>query len=599
MSLENALEEERISVMKLLEPSADIKKKSNHHYHHTNTSMISSINSQRKQSSSSMILDESTPMPPRKMSSSMLLDEHTPRLTFGNTLHPSRSSPYEGDGGSYRPHPLRPTKSSEVKNWSSLSPSTSNTPYAHKLAPSRSTDSPAFNQYNLGISPQTSGTSRDSRSRSHSRHRKADEGGMNFNYAFRRLSTSQLRKAGGALGDLYASEVAVEDDDSEEDSEDPTSGEYFYSGDRLDESDVSSDDSSDSDFDNDEDQSDDSEDMDLNGLNSRMINSSIATKSLMAAMEQERKSVESSKFRVKALLESPVPPGTARPPSMAEYAAYKRKVVHPATSYDEDDYQFSDENDPNIRDIEHITQKQKTLKETVGEIQSLPIGTKRMVRLITRGQASPQAARSKTYVLCSDLSPEAKYALEWTVGTLLKHNDTLYVAHTLKDELVAPSGKPNPAVTEKSQHQERYSFMTSHTHQVLKYLRRTNLEVNVIIEIIQTERPKEMMKQIVDWVKPDMIVVGWRGRGKMGGGSFSAFLVEHCGGTGSVISPTGLNSDKQLESNKKEAAGSTAQGGVPIMIVRRRLQKSKYRHANVHVEVDDKGGLLLESAKVD
>lgn len=51
-------------------------------------------------------------------------------------------------------------------------------------------------------------------------------------------------------------------------------------------------------------------------------------------MEEERKMLESSKFHVKSLIDDALPPGAVPPPSMAEYAAYKRRIIHPATAFD-------------------------------------------------------------------------------------------------------------------------------------------------------------------------------------------------------------------------------------------------------------------------
>lgn len=40
----------------------------------------------------------------------------------------------------------------------------------------------------------------------------------------------------------------------------------------------------------------------------------------------------------------------------------------------------------------------------------------------------------RLYLVCSDLSNEATYALEWTVGTLLKDGDTLLAISAIEDE---------------------------------------------------------------------------------------------------------------------------------------------------------------------
>jgi len=68
----------------------------------------------------------------------------------------------------------------------------------------------------------------------------------------------------------------------------------------------------------------------------------------------------------------------------------------------------------------------------------------RTVKLILRGdwgafqdaEEEEQAFRHepRLYLVCSDLSNEASYALEWTVGTLLKDGDTVLLIGAMEDE---------------------------------------------------------------------------------------------------------------------------------------------------------------------
>lgn len=73
-----------------------------------------------------------------------------------------------------------------------------------------------------------------------------------------------------------------------------------------------------------------------------------------------------------------------------------------------------------------------------------PLDTKvahRHVRMIIRGdwlrfhKESEAGERStRTYLACSDLSVEATYALEWTIGTILRDGDTLLCVYAIEDE---------------------------------------------------------------------------------------------------------------------------------------------------------------------
>ena len=77
----------------------------------------------------------------------------------------------------------------------------------------------------------------------------------------------------------------------------------------------------------------------------------------------------------------------------------------------------------------------------------------RHVRMIIRGdwfsfnRQDPDARATKTFLCCSDLSNEANYALEWTVGTILRDGDTLLAIYAIEDEN-AESRTRNDKVTE-------------------------------------------------------------------------------------------------------------------------------------------------------
>jgi len=68
----------------------------------------------------------------------------------------------------------------------------------------------------------------------------------------------------------------------------------------------------------------------------------------------------------------------------------------------------------------------------------------RTVKMIIRGdwtsfqdaEEEEQGVRHepRLYLVCSDLSNEASYALEWTVGTLLKDGDTILLISAMEDE---------------------------------------------------------------------------------------------------------------------------------------------------------------------
>lgn len=83
----------------------------------------------------------------------------------------------------------------------------------------------------------------------------------------------------------------------------------------------------------------------------------------------------------------------------------------------------------------------------------------RHVRMIIRGdwlryhkEAEAGERSVRTYLACSDLSVEANYALEWTVGTILRDGDTLLCVYSIEDESAGSaygSSGPNEAEKEK------------------------------------------------------------------------------------------------------------------------------------------------------
>lgn len=378
---------------------------------------------------------------------------------------------------------------------------------------------------------------------------------MNFKGAYRRLTASQLMKADGALGELYRSPSA--DAPRRQESEDSSTDEEVESGSSSDDSDTDSD------------SVDEDSDSDLDGLNTKIMRPHRETKSLMAAMEEERKSVESSKFRVRSLLDVAPPPGTVPPPSMAEYAAYKRRVIHPSTAFDNN----IDEDTPYSSDAEEILEGRRAAKLPfiISNIETVP-GSHRVVRTISRGEVDaaitdPNAPRPKTFVLGTDLSPEAAHALEWTIGTVLRDHNVLYVVCAYEDEL--QSGSSSTTTPEK-QEEDRMAAINQLTGTIEKLLKRTRLQVHVIIEVIHCKSPRHLIMTVIDHVKPTMVIIGSRGRSALKGvllGSFSNYIVEH--------------------------------SSVPAMVARRKLQKTKHRDLNVRLanNLRSQGG--LSTAKVD
>lgn len=93
--------------------------------------------------------------------------------------------------------------------------------------------------------------------------------------------------------------------------------------------------------------------------------------------------------------------------------------------------------------------------------------------------------RQRKYLVCSDLSPQATYAMEWTVGTVLREGDILWIAQAL--------GKDDEPHEEKDREQNCRTL----AEETKRLLKRTRLQVKVVIEIVAAKVPKHMITEMV------------------------------------------------------------------------------------------------------
>ena len=228
----------------------------------------------------------------------------------------------------------------------------------------------------------------------------------------------------------------------------------------------------------------------------------------------------------------------------------KKSGVHPNTNYDQTNSPTASDNEE-ISDIKHA----QRLNIECGPIDSsVPDRTS---RIIIRGdfpgkqrEAAEGLRRLRTYLVATDLSSEAAYALEWTIGSVLRDGDTLLAVFAVDEEvgtgrggeaesthglptkegpdsnremsaivekmnLVAqntPPGRVPPIIQEgqrdslwtsadvknvsKSQ-QERLHAVESITQTCIRYLRKTKLQVRVGVEAIHCKSPKHIITEAV------------------------------------------------------------------------------------------------------
>ncbi|TKX18231.1 putative universal stress protein [Elsinoe australis] len=329
----------------------------------------------------------------------------------------------------------------------------------------------------------------------------------------------------------------------------------------------------------DEDNSDESDDERGRGRERSSRNNSVVEDSEDSDVERHRN-------------ESFSPSGAPRSPSItvtpptagSEGAPKRKKPVHPHSAYD-----HSAKSTPrNSDDEEHMSdlRRAQKLALTMSAIHSTP-SAHRVIRQIIRGdyahfqrEAEEGRRRQRVYLVATDLSPEAEYALEWTIGTVLRDGDTLLAVYAVDEEglgeqgveighgadvvrdtarivgnlpaaeKVAQSPAPSPlklaagVVGEKRDRsasriggekgektraeRERYKAAEDISGRVVKLLRKTRLQIRVVVEVFHCKSPRHMLTEVIDFLSPTMTVLGSRGRSALKGvllGSFSNYIV--------------------------------------------------------------------------
>ncbi len=262
----------------------------------------------------------------------------------------------------------------------------------------------------------------------------------------------------------------------------------------------------------------------------------------------------SSKYKVKSLLEPTVMitgPG-------GERLSYKKSGVHPNTNYDQSASRNASPTTSDSDELSDIRRAQKL------QINSSPIDSSishRVIRTIIRGdfakmqeEAEEGSRRLRTYLVATDLSGEAAYALEWTIGTVLRDGDTLLAVYAVDEEtgtgktggpdglpigegaramqdtaalvekmttvaqnvflssnpsslsnqqaLTHGSGKGSGAGSTDSRYlskaeQERLHAIEGISQTCIRFLRKTKLQVRIAVEVIHCKSPKHMITEAV------------------------------------------------------------------------------------------------------
>lgn len=290
---------------------------------------------------------------------------------------------------------------------------------------------------------------------------------------------------------------------------------------------------------------------------------------LTDSIGQQIAAQQNAKYKVRSLLEPEI---TVTGPSGDKLKSSK-SGIHPNTSFDEAASGLNTPVDSDTEaDLTDIKRAQK-LSINMTSIISTPV-TSRCVRTLYRGdfakmqqEAHDNQRRVRKYLVATDISDEAAHALEWTIGTVLRDGDTLLAIYCVDEETgiastdgangddshlkqqaeaIAASTRPSatpvlaPAVAPSplgpgfkldthsasaspmgrgrgKAEQERYRAVQDITDRVSKLLRKTKLQVKVVIEVIHCKSPKHLITEVIDYIAPTLVILGSRGRSALKG----------------------------------------------------------------------------------
>ncbi|KAE8379926.1 hypothetical protein BDV26DRAFT_279995 [Aspergillus bertholletiae] len=305
----------------------------------------------------------------------------------------------------------------------------------------------------------------------------------------------------------------------------------------------------------------------------------------------------------------------------------KKPEVHPRTSFDTAsaaNTPFGSEDEAELSDIKRAQKLGIQMSAIDSAVHN------RSIRTIIRGdyatlseQTESGRRRQRKYLVTTDLSEESVYALEWTIGTILRDGDTMFAVCAIHEETGAPTsvqigegakamqdaaavvGSQTEETAQQSQNDsatnlsrallsrlgsgtdskpgsvdsrgmskaesERVHAVEIISQTCVRLLRKTVLQVRVAVEVIHCKSPKHMITEAIDGLEPTLVIVGARGRSALKGvllGSFSNYLVMH--------------------------------SSVPVMVARKKLKKqSKTKKTNIRLSNNLSTPKKLAMAKVD
>jgi hypothetical protein len=272
---------------------------------------------------------------------------------------------------------------------------------------------------------------------------------IDINNAYRRLSDAALLKSGSSLAQLPTKKFNRKTGESQA----PDGGVRLAKDyNAPDEDVIDSSDEGNSDSDADDDSARRGRGRTRKGSEEQDDDGRSKPKSLLSAVEQERKDI-AKQHTYRSLLEPEV---KVTGPDGEKPEKPLKRGIHPSTSFDASS-EVSSIYDSDREEALADLRRAQTMNISISPVHSTP-SAHRCIRQIIRGdyekfnqEAEQGLRRQRMYLVASDMSPESEYALEWTVGTVLRDGDTLLAVYAADEEVAAeeavlPGGPRSPPI---------------------------------------------------------------------------------------------------------------------------------------------------------
>ena len=174
----------------------------------------------------------------------------------------------------------------------------------------------------------------------------------------------------------------------------------------------------------------------------------------------------------------------------------KPKRVFPASNFDSSRPDSTD----NGSGTETVNKEEEEARKAArNAIHESPIvhSPDRTVVTLVRGEflqmeRAGEFKHQRKYLVSSDLSPQATYAMEWAIGTVIREGDTCWIAQAL--------GKDDEPCEEK----DRDANARALVEEVKRLLKRTRLQVKIIVEVVAAKVPRHMITEMVLPLRMDL-----------------------------------------------------------------------------------------------